>query len=79
MDKRLALRIFVSLAAIALLGAIVWASAAPNADAVRNLKMAVDDEPFQGFQGRVYEGDVGDESRPLEGVTVDLYCSNQEE
>jgi len=28
------------------------------------------------FQGRVYAGDVGDESTPLEGVTVAVYGAN---
>ncbi len=28
------------------------------------------------LQGRVYEGNVGDEGSPLQGVTVSLYCSN---
>ena len=28
------------------------------------------------FQGRVYEGDVGDESHPLQGVTVAVYGAN---
>jgi len=28
------------------------------------------------FQGRVYEGDIGDESHPLEGVTVSVYGAN---
>ena len=28
------------------------------------------------FQGRVYEGDVGDESQPLQGVTVSVYGAN---
>jgi hypothetical protein len=30
----------------------------------------------QAFQGRVYEGDVGDEQLPLEGVVVSLYGAN---
>ncbi len=29
------------------------------------------------FQGRVFEGNVGDESRPLQGVTVTLYGANK--
>ena len=31
---------------------------------------------LQAFSGRVYKGNVGDESTPLSGVTVELYCSN---
>ena len=30
------------------------------------------------FQGRIYEGEVGDESRPLAGVTVGLYAANND-
>ncbi|MEA1865910.1 MAG: PKD domain-containing protein [Euryarchaeota archaeon] len=32
--------------------------------------------PTYMLSGRVYTGDVGDESTPLSGVTVELYCSN---
>jgi len=28
------------------------------------------------FQGKVFAGNVGDESHPLSGVTMKLYCSN---
>ena len=37
------------------------------------------DEPYSPtwtLQGRVYEGEIGDQSRPLEGVTVSLYGGN---
>ena len=30
------------------------------------------------LSGQVFEGDIGDESTPLEGATVELYCSNDE-
>jgi hypothetical protein len=30
------------------------------------------------LSGQVFEGDVGDESTPLEGATVELYCSDDE-
>ncbi len=35
-----------------------------------------DEPPAYTFEGRVYRGEVGDESRPLSGVTLSLYLSN---
>ncbi|HEY65244.1 MAG TPA: DUF11 domain-containing protein [Caldilineae bacterium] len=58
---------------IALVGAIGWIASRSEPVAAGPLIVA----PAQYvLQGRVYEGNVGDESTPIQGVTVSLYCSN---
>jgi len=77
MTRKFALRVFISLAAIALIGVLASMAAAPRANAIRSPYAAADDGEWT-FQGRVYEGDVRDESRPLADIRVSLYGSNHQ-
>jgi len=60
---------------------IILAVVSFSPDTILMNNLAVDDVEFEVVEppllsGRVYEGEVGDESHPLQGVTVEVYGAN---
>ncbi len=52
------------------------ATRTPTATGTATATPTLTPTPTWLFEGRVYEGEVGDESRPLQGVTVSLHGAN---
>lgn len=64
--------------ALWLMGGLIVVSTAPSSGRTTPATLPQADVQWSGsfaFQGRVYDGEVGDESRPLEGESVSLYGS----